>query len=778
MNSKSKKALGLFIIACTALLLFFALRAYEAHQQLTRFLKASHRVADHYAAVLAKLSGDLTSTINCAPTETNGDLPTVHHLVSSMVNDAVYLQSASEMSSIKRYVHEHHSAQKLINTDSDLINVAFQLKAATVTFKTTPFYASHSAKLVSTNQRINKIQDQLDNFQSNSHLSFYIINQIPNGGSTTWQDYLATDKFIGGKQFAIASPIPLNFYSGGHYCATYTSSTIDRLVINNNATPIAVFDIDATTFKHCNYDKATLKTQLDSLATKKEKETSEIDSAEVGFIASRLAAIKTNDVVKVGGYSPVRPGDPTQPVMYSSSVPVQCQQVYWLALGGHIFEFQDGSVLIDGLLQDQLKDYNFYQSGEYGKLTYGVFAKQIGGSPPSALVPSGIPTSTTYDVLVFAKDGLMVDAGALDANLPPTTSPLSENSFKEAISQFFTTLCQSADNPITTNGASTKQTQDACSSYSIKTLMKRRFEIENTFDPSNGLPQTLLHSNFFPELLSLFAQGDIPFPIWGIPYERDVKSIDGKTFLVLNPLQPHDATNNIFVLYNDGVNKNNTAGDTGNAFVVYNYDRLTSKGGSVQGHYYLGNPQGSVMAYLAKNATLDQDTAPPSTPSVPPGGPSVTTPTLAASTSSISNPAAPSAPTNSPPASVVQYYNNHPELFADRKVYKLQELQIQAKPDQFDAIKQELSSAGNMQDFVNWLKSQNVPFKGGETVQAAEQIPLPLLTHLAKLNPGQAVLINNNGNLLVIVVAASQPQPVTLDQAEARIAALLRSQTH
>lgn len=127
-------------------------------------------------------------------------------------------------------------------------------------------------------------------------------------------------------------------------------------------------------------------------------------------------------------------------------------------------------------------------------------------------------------------------------------------------------------------------------------------------------------------------------------------------------------------------------------------------------------------------------------------------------------------------ADISQYYNDHPDLFAQRKIYKLQELQIQAKPEQVDSIKQQLTSTGNMGDFVNWLKSQNIPFQGGETVQAAEQIPLPLLERLSKLNPGQAALVDNNGTLLVIVVAAAQPQPVTLDQAKAQITAFLANQ--
>ena len=127
-------------------------------------------------------------------------------------------------------------------------------------------------------------------------------------------------------------------------------------------------------------------------------------------------------------------------------------------------------------------------------------------------------------------------------------------------------------------------------------------------------------------------------------------------------------------------------------------------------------------------------------------------------------------------ADIAKYYNDHPDLFAQRKIYKLQELQIQAKPAQIDTIRQHLTSSGNMGDFVNWLKSQNIPFQGGETVQPAEQIPLPLLDRLAKLNPGQAALVNNNGTLLVIVVAATQPQPVTLDQAKAQIGAVLAAQ--
>lgn len=128
-------------------------------------------------------------------------------------------------------------------------------------------------------------------------------------------------------------------------------------------------------------------------------------------------------------------------------------------------------------------------------------------------------------------------------------------------------------------------------------------------------------------------------------------------------------------------------------------------------------------------------------------------------------------------AEVTSYYDQHPELFAKRKIYRLQELSIKAGADKQEAIRAQLTASKTLNDFAEWLKRENLPVKAGEGVKSAEQLPLDLLPKLAQMPDGQALVVNSPDGLLVIVLADSQLQPATLEQAKPAIARMLQTQT-
>ncbi len=134
---------------------------------------------------------------------------------------------------------------------------------------------------------------------------------------------------------------------------------------------------------------------------------------------------------------------------------------------------------------------------------------------------------------------------------------------------------------------------------------------------------------------------------------------------------------------------------------------------------------------------------------------------------------APSEPTD---AEVSAYFDAHPDLFAKRKIYRLQELSIKAPQDKHEAIRAQLGATKSLNDFAEWLKAQGFEFKAAQGVKTAEQLPLAMLPQLAKMPDGQAMVVNAPDGLMVIVLADSQTQPVTLEQAKPAIARLLQTQ--
>lgn len=127
-------------------------------------------------------------------------------------------------------------------------------------------------------------------------------------------------------------------------------------------------------------------------------------------------------------------------------------------------------------------------------------------------------------------------------------------------------------------------------------------------------------------------------------------------------------------------------------------------------------------------------------------------------------------------AEVVDYFDQHPELFAKRKIYRLQEISIKAPKDKYDAIRAQLGASRTLEDFANWLKAEDLPVKSAQGVKTAEQLPPQMLPRLAKMPDGQAMVVDTSDGLMVIVLADSQMQPVTLEQAKPAIARLLRTQ--
>ena len=127
-------------------------------------------------------------------------------------------------------------------------------------------------------------------------------------------------------------------------------------------------------------------------------------------------------------------------------------------------------------------------------------------------------------------------------------------------------------------------------------------------------------------------------------------------------------------------------------------------------------------------------------------------------------------------AEVNAYYEAHPALFAERRVYSFQELNVEAKPEQIDAIKGALSGSKSLGDFVAYLKANNIRFNGNEAVRGAEQLPLASVDQFAKMKDGQALFNPRPGGAQVISLAASRSQPVNLQQATPAIIQFLQNE--
>ncbi|MCL5060257.1 MAG: EpsD family peptidyl-prolyl cis-trans isomerase [Candidatus Thermoplasmatota archaeon] len=115
---------------------------------------------------------------------------------------------------------------------------------------------------------------------------------------------------------------------------------------------------------------------------------------------------------------------------------------------------------------------------------------------------------------------------------------------------------------------------------------------------------------------------------------------------------------------------------------------------------------------------------------------------------------------------IADYYNRHPELFSQRRIYRIQELELKVDPSRMSEVEAKLKSSHSMGDFVNWVKEQGIEGKTVVAVKPAEQIPLPLLGRLSQMKDGQVmVLPARPGHVLIQQLLESRLQPVSLEQA-------------
>lgn len=121
------------------------------------------------------------------------------------------------------------------------------------------------------------------------------------------------------------------------------------------------------------------------------------------------------------------------------------------------------------------------------------------------------------------------------------------------------------------------------------------------------------------------------------------------------------------------------------------------------------------------------------------------------------------------PADVQKYYDERPLLFAQRRAYHLQELAIEARPEQVVQLREQLSGARTVAEYVEWLRANDFRFGANQAVRAAEQLPGNSLAAIARLANGQALLLPTPTGATVVVRAGSREQPVTLEQARPAI---------
>ena len=122
------------------------------------------------------------------------------------------------------------------------------------------------------------------------------------------------------------------------------------------------------------------------------------------------------------------------------------------------------------------------------------------------------------------------------------------------------------------------------------------------------------------------------------------------------------------------------------------------------------------------------------------------------------------------PEDVKKYYAEHPELFAQRRVFNIEEIDVAPKEGIAAALAEQATKVRSMQEIADWLKSHDAKFAAKSGVRAAEQIPLEMLPKLQVMKDGEIRVFDAaNGGWQVVRVVASKSVPVDEATAAPRI---------
>jgi EpsD family peptidyl-prolyl cis-trans isomerase len=128
-------------------------------------------------------------------------------------------------------------------------------------------------------------------------------------------------------------------------------------------------------------------------------------------------------------------------------------------------------------------------------------------------------------------------------------------------------------------------------------------------------------------------------------------------------------------------------------------------------------------------------------------------------------------------AEVDKFYSEHPELFEHRRIYQIQELNVEVPRDAQADLREKLKGLGNIKQIADWLNANGYKFAANQAVKPAEGLPMPLLPQLQKMQAGDTAILSGNANTMqVIGVGAVQEQAIPREKATPFIERHLASQ--
>ena len=125
---------------------------------------------------------------------------------------------------------------------------------------------------------------------------------------------------------------------------------------------------------------------------------------------------------------------------------------------------------------------------------------------------------------------------------------------------------------------------------------------------------------------------------------------------------------------------------------------------------------------------------------------------------------------------VQKFYDGRPTLFAQRKMYTLQRVDIQAPDARRSEIGAKVATFKTPAELTDWLKSQKLAFTTKQEQDASEQLPPVVLEKLATMQDGQSMVVPAQFGVSALTRVSSTAAPKALADARPAIEQFLANQ--
>ncbi len=125
---------------------------------------------------------------------------------------------------------------------------------------------------------------------------------------------------------------------------------------------------------------------------------------------------------------------------------------------------------------------------------------------------------------------------------------------------------------------------------------------------------------------------------------------------------------------------------------------------------------------------------------------------------------------------VQKFFDSRPNLFAQRKVFTLQRVDIQAPENRRSEVDAHVQSFKTAAELADWLKAQKLPFTVKPEQDASEQLPPVVLDKLATMKEGESTVVPSQFGVSALTLVSSASAPKTLADAKPAIEQFLGNQ--